>query len=159
MFRRVLCRLAQGSFQRVVADQWLHVFFARALACFRVQDAGTALVDYVEAFSFVQNCRTFLECCSVSDDLSSAVRLEDCHRSSLCTVLHRQGRPRCISHLAVDSLVTSIASFELDISPRTEVSQRFTKHSEQRQLLLEVHHFEYWMQNCSRRSKQPNQNQ
>ena len=39
---------------------------------FRVQDVHTVPVDNVEAFSFVQNFRTFLDCCSVSDDLSAA---------------------------------------------------------------------------------------
>ena len=40
-----LCRLAQNSFQLVVADYSLHVLHTRVLACFRVQDASSVLVD------------------------------------------------------------------------------------------------------------------
>ena len=51
----LICRVAQGSFQLVVADHWLHVLFTRALACFRVQDVGTVLAHNFAAFSFIQN--------------------------------------------------------------------------------------------------------
>ena len=44
-----LCCLAQGSFQLVVADHWLHVLFNRALACSRVQDVGVVRVENVTA--------------------------------------------------------------------------------------------------------------
>ena len=92
------CRLAQCSFQLMVVDHWLHVLFTRVLACFRVQDEGTVHMDIVEAFSFVQHFRSDLDCCSVSDDLFPAVRLEDYHFSSVCTLpLDRQDLSRCSS--------------------------------------------------------------
>ena len=84
-----LCRLAQSSFQLVVADHWPHVLFTRALACLRVQEESAVEVDNVETFSFVEN---FRNSCTVSDNLSTAVRLG--HRSSVCTLLHRQDGPR-----------------------------------------------------------------
>ena len=92
----------------------------RALACFRVPDVGTMLVDNVEAFSFVQNFRNVLDCCSVSG--STVVKLEACQRSTVCTPLHRHDRHRCISHL------------EVDLSVRTAGSQRCTTHTAQWQL-------------------------
>ena len=91
----------------------------------------------VDACIFVQNFRICVDCCSVSDDLSPAVRLEECHRSSVCTRLHRLDRPRCIGHLEVHSWFTFIDCCEL---PRIVVLQRFTKHTKQRQLLLKFHH-------------------
>ena len=115
-----LCRLAQGLFQLAVDDHWLRVPFTRALACFRVPDVGTVLVDNVEAFSFVQNFRNVLDCCSVSG--STVVKLEACQRSTVCTPLHRHDRHRCISHL------------EVDLSVCTAGSQRCTTHTAQWQL-------------------------
>ena len=115
-----LCRLAQSFLQLAVDDYWLHVPFTRALACFRVPDVGTMLVDNVEAFSFVQNFRNVLDCCSVSG--STVVKLEACQRSTVCTPLHRHDRHRCISHL------------EVDLSVRTAGSQRCTTHTAQWQL-------------------------
>ena len=111
--------LAHHSMHLVIADHWLHVLFTGPLGCFRVQDVSTVLVDNVEAFSCVRNFLTFLDCCSVSGDFSDAARLEDCHRSSVCTLRYRQDRPRCIRHIDEDSHSTSITSCELDISPRT----------------------------------------
>ena len=129
---------ARSSF---LFDHWLHALLARAQVCFRVQDVCTVLVDNVGTFNVVHKLRKLLDRCSVADDLSSVVSPEDCHRSSICTLLHRQERSRCIRNLVVDSHFTSIASCEPDISPRTAVSQRFTTYTARRQLFLRFDNF------------------
>ena len=148
-----LCSLAQGSFQLLVADHWLHALLARAQVCFRVQDVCTVLVDNVGTFNIVHKLRKLLDRCSVADDLSSVVSPEDCHRSSICTLLHRQDRPRCIRNLVVDSHFTSLASCEPNISPRTAVSQRFTTYTAQRQITFAQ--VPYWMQNSAGNTTEP----
>ena len=80
------------------------MLFTRALARFRVQESSTVFCTTLKrsvSFKFFVN---YLDCCSVSDDLSLAVKLENCHTSSVCTLLHRQDHPRCTSHLHVGSV-------------------------------------------------------
>ena len=51
-------------------------------------DVGSVLVDDFEALGAVQNLRDVLDCFLVSDDPFCAVRLEECHRSTVSTLFH-----------------------------------------------------------------------
>ena len=69
-----------GDFERV--DQQTMLQF------FQKQDTDTSLVDNVETLGFVRHFHNVLVCSSILDDLASASRLQDCHRSSVSTNLH-----------------------------------------------------------------------
>ena len=85
-----LCRLAPSSFQLVVADRWRHVLFTHWLIFVSKKKALLKWITLKPSVLF----KIFVNSCSVSDNLSAAVRLEDCHHFSVCTLLHRQDWPR-----------------------------------------------------------------
>ena len=122
----------QGAFFSCSFATWLKprsnlllLMFTRALACFRVQDGSTVSREHRSRFQ----CRAggF-----VMFWIAAASRMISSTPYGLKTVIAPVSAPT--RHF------TSTSSGELDMSLRTVASQKFTKHTDQRQLVLKFNH-------------------